>query len=41
MRHGVKSDVRQHVEGDGFEVTEVKLERLPGIPLTMLTTNLP
>lgn len=40
-RHGVKSDFRQHVEGDGFEVTEIKLEPLLGIPLTMLMTNLP
>ncbi len=41
MRHGTRSDFRQHVEGDGFEVKEVKLEPLFGIPLTMLTTNLP
>ncbi|MFI5507650.1 VOC family protein [Mycobacterium sp. NPDC051804] len=40
-RHGTTSDFRQHVEGDGFEVTEVKLEPLFGIPLTLLTTNLP
>lgn len=40
-RYGVKSDFRQHVEGDGFEVTEVKLEPLFGIPLTLLKTNLP
>ncbi|HET9892282.1 MAG TPA: hypothetical protein VFQ42_17450 [Mycobacterium sp.] len=40
-RCGAKSDFRQHVEGDGFEVTEVKLEPLFGIPLTLLTTNLP
>ena len=39
--HGVKPDFRQHVQGDGFEVTEVKLEPLLGIPLTLLTTNLP
>ncbi|HEX2213690.1 MAG TPA: VOC family protein [Mycobacterium sp.] len=41
MRHGVESDFRQHVEGDGFEVTEVKLEPLFGIPLTLLESNLP
>lgn len=41
LRYGVKSDFRQHVEGDGFEVTEVKLEPLFGIPLTLLKTNLP
>ena len=41
LRYGAKSDFRQHVEGDGFEVTEVKLEALFGIPLTLLTTNLP
>ena len=40
-RYGAKSDFRQHVEGDGFEVTEVKLEPLFGIPLTLLATNLP
>ncbi|MET0476010.1 MAG: hypothetical protein ABW001_15370 [Mycobacterium sp.] len=37
----VKSDFRQHVEGDGFEVTEVKLESMFGILLTLLKTNLP
>ena len=41
LRYGAKSDFRQHVEGDGFEVTEVKLEPLFGIPLTLLKTNLP
>jgi hypothetical protein len=41
IRYGAKSDFRQHVEGDGFEVTEVKLEHLYGIPLTLLKTNLP
>jgi hypothetical protein len=41
MRHGARSDFRQHVEGDGFEVTEVKLMSLFGIPLTLLETNLP
>jgi methylmalonyl-CoA/ethylmalonyl-CoA epimerase len=40
-RHGVNADFRQHVQGDGFEVTEVKLEPLCGIPLTLLKTNLP
>ena len=39
--HGVNADFRQHIEGDGFEVTEVKLEALCGIPLTFLTTNMP
>ena len=39
--HGAEPDFRQHVEGDGFEVTEVKLEPLFGIPLTLLETNLP
>lgn len=41
MRHRTKADFRQHVEGDGFVVTEVKLEPLFGIPLTLLETNLP
>ena len=40
-RHGAKPDFRQHVEGDGFQVAEVKLEPLFGIPLTLLETNLP
>ena len=38
--HGANADFRQHVEGDGFEVVEVKLEPLYGIPLTLLKTNL-
>jgi Glyoxalase-like domain len=41
LRYGPKSDFRQHVERDGFEVREVKLEPLQGIPLTLLMTNLP
>jgi Glyoxalase-like domain len=41
LRYGSKSDFRQQVEGDGFSVTEVKLEPLFGIPLTLLKTNLP
>ena len=40
-RYGVKSDFRQRHEGDGFELTEVKLEPLFGIPLTLMTTNMP
>lgn len=40
-RYGVKSDFRQRHEGDGFELTEVKLEALCGIPLTLMTTNMP
>lgn len=40
-RYGVKSDFRQHHEGDGFQLTEIKLEPLFGIPLTLMTTNLP
>ena len=31
-RYGAKADFRQHVEGDGFEVAEVKLEPLFGFP---------
>ncbi|MGX9792802.1 VOC family protein [Mycobacterium sp. MMS18-G62] len=41
IRHGTQPDFRQHVEGDGFTVTEVKLRPLFGIPLTLLETNLP
>ncbi len=40
-RHGAKPDFRQHVEGDGFQVAEVKFEPLFGIPLTLFETNLP
>lgn len=40
-RYGATADFRQHVEGDGFEVTEVKFQPLFGIPLTLLATNLP
>ena len=40
MRCGAKSDFRQHVAGDGFEVTEVKMEPLFGIPLTLLHEQL-
>ncbi len=32
LRYGAKSDFRQHVEGDGFKVTEVKLAPLFRIP---------
>jgi hypothetical protein len=40
-RYGVKSDFRQRHEGDGFELTEIKLEPLFGIPLTLMSTNMP
>ena len=40
-RYGVKSDFRQRHDGDGFELTEIKLEPLCGIPLTLMTTNMP
>lgn len=40
-RYGVTSDFRQHHEGDGFELSEVKLEPLFGIPLTLMSTNMP
>ncbi|WP_374025304.1 hypothetical protein [Mycobacterium sp. HNNTM2301] len=39
-RYGAKSDFRQRHEGEGFELTEVKLEPLFGIPLTLMTTNM-
>ncbi len=39
-RHGTKADFRQYVGGDGTDLTEVKLEPLCGIPLTLLETNL-
>ncbi|WP_242661299.1 hypothetical protein [Mycobacterium mantenii] len=40
-RYGAESDFRQRHEGDGFELTEVKLEPLFGIPLTLMSTNMP
>lgn len=40
-RYGVKSDFRQHHEGDGFELSEVKLESMFGIPLTLMSTDMP
>lgn len=39
-RYGAKSDFRQRHQDEGFELTEVKLEPLFGIPLTLMTTNL-
>jgi 4-hydroxyphenylpyruvate dioxygenase-like putative hemolysin len=40
-RYGTKPDFEQAMDGDGFELKEVKLEPLCGIPLTLLQTNLP
>jgi hypothetical protein len=40
-RYGVKSDFRQRHDGDGFELSEVKLEPLFGIPLTLMSTTMP
>ncbi|WP_234788840.1 VOC family protein [Mycolicibacterium iranicum] len=40
-RYGAFPDFRQHHEGDGFQLTEVKLQPLFGIPLTLMTTDLP
>lgn len=40
-RHGTAADFRQDVGGDGTTLTEVKLEALFGIPITLLETNLP
>lgn len=40
-RHGTTADFRQTVTGDDTTLTEVKLEPLFGIPLTVLETNLP
>jgi len=39
-RYGVNADFRQQHEGDGFELTEVKLEPLFGIPVTLMSTNM-
>jgi 4-hydroxyphenylpyruvate dioxygenase-like putative hemolysin len=39
--YGSESDFRQALEGDGFEFSEVKLEALFGIPITLLQTNVP
>jgi 4-hydroxyphenylpyruvate dioxygenase-like putative hemolysin len=38
-RHGAVSDFSQAFEGDGYQLSEVKLEPLFGIPLTLLQTN--
>ncbi|UXA20066.1 VOC family protein [Mycobacterium sp. SMC-4] len=35
-RHGTKADFRQRVDGDDGAITEVKLEPLFGLPLTLL-----
>jgi 4-hydroxyphenylpyruvate dioxygenase-like putative hemolysin len=40
-RYGTKPDFEQAMDGDGFELKEVKLEPLCGIPLTLLQTNMP
>jgi hypothetical protein len=39
-RYGVSADFRQQHDGDGFELTEVKLEPLFGIPVTLMSTNM-
>jgi len=40
-RYGTARDFEQAMDGDGFELKEVKLEPLCGIPLTLLQTNVP
>lgn len=40
-QYGTKADFRQQFEGDGFELKEVKLEALNGIPITLMQTNVP
>jgi hypothetical protein len=41
QQYGVHADFRQAFEGDGFELSEVKLTPLHGIPITLLQTNVP
>ncbi|MGA7050344.1 MAG: hypothetical protein WBZ37_03575 [Mycobacterium sp.] len=40
-RYGTKPDFEQEMDDGGFELKEVKLEPLCGMPLTLLQTNLP
>ncbi len=40
-RYGADAQFRQRRDGDGFELLEVQLTAVFGIPLTLLTTNLP
>ncbi len=40
-RYGADAQLRQRRDGDGFELLEVQLSSVYGIPLTLLTTNLP
>jgi 4-hydroxyphenylpyruvate dioxygenase-like putative hemolysin len=39
-RYGATSDFRQRHEGDGYELREIKLEALYGIPITLMSTDL-
>lgn len=41
QRHGASVEFRQDRTGDGLELVEVQLASLMGMPLTLLTTNLP
>lgn len=40
-RHGATIEFRQDRSGDGLELVEVQLASLMGMPLTLLSTNLP
>jgi 4-hydroxyphenylpyruvate dioxygenase-like putative hemolysin len=40
-RYGAEAQLRQRRDGDGVELLEVQLTAVFGIPLTLLTTNLP
>jgi 4-hydroxyphenylpyruvate dioxygenase-like putative hemolysin len=41
QRYGADIQLRQRRDGDGVELLEVQLTSAFGIPLTLLTTNLP
>ena len=40
-RYGAGAEFRQRRDGDGFELLEVRLGAIFGMPLTLLSTNLP
>ena len=40
-RYGADTQLRQRRDADGIELLEVQLSTIFGMPLTLLTTNLP
>jgi hypothetical protein len=39
--YGADTQLRQRRDGDGFELLEVQLSTIFGMPLTLVSTNLP